>query len=296
MNLMSRRKFLLTAATLPFVLRATVWASENMEIDSPQTKLANLEKASGGRLGLYAINTGNGMVIGHRSEERFPMCSTFKVILVAAILARSAKNEGFLQRRIHYEESDLVTYSPITEKHIIGGMTIAELCVAALQYSDNTSANLLMKVVGGPAEVTAYARSIGNDAFRLDRWETELNTAIPGDPRDTVTPAAMADSLQSLASGDALPQAQSKQLNEWLHGSITGAKRIRAAVPADWQVGDKTGGGDYGTANDIAVLYPPGHRPIILAIYYTREKQNTKLNNDIIVDAARIVIEDFRPG
>ena len=293
MNPMNRRKFLLTATTIPFALRATAWASESMEINSSQTKLMKLEKAAGGRLGLYAINTGNGMLFGHHADERFPMCSTFKVILAAAILERSTRNEGFLQRRIHFKQNDLVAYSPITEKHVMDGMTIAELCAAALQYSDNTSANLLLKVIGGPAAVTAYARSIGNDEFRLDRWETELNTSIPGDPRDTVTPAAMALSLQSLALGDALPQAQREQLNEWLHGNTTGTKRIRAAIPADWQIGDKTGTGDYGTANDIAVLYPQECKPIILAIYYTKEKQNTKWNDDIIVAATRIVIEDF---
>jgi len=292
-NLMSRRTFLQTAAMMPFVLTATARASESKRVASPQTRLAELERASGGRLGLYAVNTDSGVLIGHRADERFPVCSTFKVILVAAILARTTQIDGLLQRRIHYEQNDLVTYSPISEKHVSDGMTVSELCAAAIQYSDNTSANLLMKILGGPPAVTAYARSIGNSEFRLDRWETELNTCIPGDLRDTATPAAMALSLQSLALGNALPPAQRKQLNEWLHGNTTGAKRIRAAIPAGWQIGDKTGSGDYGTANDIAVLYPPERKPLVIVVYYTREEQNAKRNDDVVAAAARIVVDSL---
>lgn len=290
---MSRRTFLLTAAKLPFALAATAMASESKGIASPQAKLAKLEKTSGGRLGVYAVNADNGVQFGHRADERFPLCSTFKVILAGAILAQSVQDDGLLRKQIYYKQSDLARYSPISEKHVNEGMTVSDLCAAALQHSDNTSANLLMNILGGPPAVTAYARSIGNGEFRLDRWETEMNTSIPGDLRDTVTPAAMVLSLRSLALGDALPPAQREQLNEWLLGNTTGAKRIRAATPASWQVGDKTGSGDYGTTNDIAVLWPPKHKPIALAVYYTQEDPNAKWRDDVIAAAAGIMVDYF---
>lgn len=294
MNSMHRRSFLLTAATIPFAVAAIAKASGRKQVISTQAKLMKLESDSGGRLGVCAVNTGNGKLIGLHADERFPLCSTFKVLLVAAILAQKSQNENLLERRIHYEKSDLVNYSPITEKHIKDGMTISELCAAALQYSDNASANLLLKVVGGPSAVTAFSRSIGNAEFRLDRWETALNTCIPGDFRDTCTPAGMAHSLRLLTLGEVLPPAKTKQLNEWLHGNTTGAKRIRAAIPAGWQIGDKTGSGDYGTANDIAVIFPPKRAPIVLTIYYTQQVPNAKWRDDVIESATRIVLEDFR--
>lgn len=293
MNCVDRRTFLLTIATVPFALGVPTKAAESAGAASPQARLAMLERTSGGRLGVCAVNTANGAQIRHRAGERFPFCSTFKVILAGAILARSVQSENLLQQRIHYTRDDLVCYSPVSEKHLSDGMTVSELCAAALQYSDNTSANLLMKILGGPPAVTTYARSIGNSEFRLDRWETELNASIPGDPRDTATPDAMAASLRALALGDALPPARRKLLNKWLCGNTTGAKRIRAATPAGWQVGDKTGSGDYGTTNDIAVLWPPERKPIVLAIYYTRDEPGAKWHTEVIVAAARIVVESF---
>jgi len=293
MNSLDRRTFLLTIAAIPFSFAATAVAAEGKQVDSAQVKLEILEKTSGGRLGVYAENTANGMQIGYRAGERFPLCSTFKVILVSAVLARSTQIEGLMQQHIHYEQRDLVQYSPISAKHVSDGMSVAELCAAALQYSDNTSANLLMKILGGPSAVTAYARSIGDNEFRLDRWETELNTALPGDIRDTSTPAAMARSLQSLVLGNALPSPQQKQLDEWLRGNTTGTKRIRAALPVGWNAGDKTGSGDYGTANDIAVLWPPNSQPVVIAIYHTQKEADAKWRDEIIAATARIVIDSF---
>ncbi|RYY77709.1 MAG: class A beta-lactamase, partial [Comamonadaceae bacterium] len=185
--------------------------------------------------------------------------------------------------------ADLVSYSPVTQKHAGDGMTVAGLCAAALQYSDNTAGNLLIRLLGGIDAVTAYARGIGDSAFRLDRWETELNTAIPGDPRDTTTPAAMATSVQRLALGDALGAPQRAQFVAWLRGNTTGATRIRAGVPADWELGDKTGTGDYGTTNDVAVLWPPGRPPLVMAIYFAQPASDAAARNDVLASAARIV-------
>lgn len=290
-----RRTLLLAAASVPFAGAAcTSWAGKTGGSSAAQDRLAALESAAGGRLGVAALNSANGARISHRANERFPLCSTFKVLAASAILQRSAVQSGLLQRRIAYTKDELVAYSPITGEHAGEGMTVAELCAAALQYSDNTAANLLMKMLGGPSAVTAFARSIGDAEFRLDRWETELNTAIPGDARDTSTPAAMAGSLQRLALGDALGGAERDRLVHWMRGNTTGAARIRAGVPADWQVADKTGSGDYGTANDVAVAWPPGKPPLVLAIYFTQRGKDAKdaaYRNDVLATAARIVAE-----
>ncbi|WP_435575388.1 class A beta-lactamase [Burkholderia cenocepacia] len=235
----------------------------------------------------------SGRVIEHRAGERFPFCSTFKAMLSAAVLAQSVERPGLLQQRVTYTKADLVNYSPVSEKHVGAGMTVAALCEATIQYSDNSAANLLMKLIGGPSAVTAYARSIGDDAFRLDRWETELNTALPGDPRDTTTPAAMAASIRVLTLGDALPAAQRAQLVAWLRGNKVGDKRIRAGVPAGWAVGDKTGTGDYGTTNDAGVIWPTSRAPIVLAVYYTQTRADARAKDDVIASVARIVAQTF---
>ncbi|MGS0743292.1 class A beta-lactamase [Glaciimonas sp. GG7] len=285
-----RRTLLLALAATPLIQIGSAWAANG---NAASAQFAALESQSGGRLGVTAINTSNGAQLHHRGDERFPLCSTFKVLAASAILARSMHEDALLQQRIMYQHSDLVTYSPITEKHVATGMTIAELCAAGLQYSDNTAANLLMKILGGPSAVTAFARSIGDNAFRIDRWETELNSAIPGDPRDTSTPMAMAHSLQKLALGDTLAAPQREQLQRWMRGNTTGAARIRAGVPADWQVGDKTGSGDYGTSNDVGVLWPPAKAPIILALYFTQREKEAKSQNEVLAAATRIVVGAF---
>lgn len=292
-----RRILLLAAAAAPLALSVGACAARDAAVSDAASPVgaapasfAALERAAGGRLGVCAIDTATGRRALHRADERFPFCSTFKAMLGAAVLAQSVAHPGLLQQRVTYGRSDLVSYSPVTERHADTGMTVAELCAATIQYSDNTAANELMKLIGGPAAVTAYARSIGDDTFRLDRWETELNTALPGDLRDTTTPAAMAASLRVLVLGDALPAAQRAQLIEWLRGNKVGDKRIRAGVPAGWRVGDKTGTGDYGTTNDAGVMWPPSRAPIVLAVYYTQTRADAKAKDDVIATATRIAI------
>ena len=283
--LLKRRTFLLATAALPLL---PVWAAEG---DTPEQQLAQLENGFSGRLGLYAIDTATGRQLSHRGDERFPLCSTFKAMLAAAILQRSSLTPGLLQERIAYQQSDLIAHSPITEQHLKDGMTVGELCAATIQYSDNAAANLLMKLLEGPEGVTTFARSIGDHHFRLERWETELNTAIPGDLRDTSTPKAMANSLNRLVLGDALSAAQRQQLQDWLRGNTTGGQRIRAGVPANWQVGDKTGTGAYGTTNDVAVLWPAGRAPVVLALYLTQSAENAKPRDEVLAAASRIVVQ-----
>jgi beta-lactamase class A len=284
-----RRTLLLAASVLPLAGACTAWSQKGPQ-SSAEAQLAALESASGGRLGVVAFNTASGARVQHRAHERFPFCSTFKLMLSAAILERSAKDDSLLARRVNYSKGDLISYSPITEKNLATGMTVAALCAATVQYSDNAAANLLLKILGGPPALTAFARSIGDQTFRLDRWETELNTAIPGDLRDTTTPAAMADSVQRLVLGDALGAAQREQLQTWLLGNTTSKERFLAGVPAGWKVGDKTGSGDYGTTNDIGVLWPSaGAAPLVVAVYLTFPQKDAKGRNDVVASATRIV-------
>lgn len=287
-----KRRSLIAATTVLFLSSGrTSWATERLSAMSAHRQLEAIEKDLDGRLGVFALDTATGEQLAYRADERFAFCSTFKVIAASAILAKSVQMPGLLQQRIAYTKKDLVTYSPITEKHVGAGMTVAELCAAALQYSDNTAANLLIANLGGTETVTAFARSIGDDAFRLDRWETELNSAIPGDLRDTTTPMAMGRSLNRLALGDGLKPEQRAQLCDWLLGNTTGAMRIKKALPADWKIGDKTGTGDYGTANDVGIVWPVGRAPVIVAIYTTRNVKNAEPRNDTIAAASRVVVD-----
>ncbi|MEQ5168114.1 class A beta-lactamase [Proteus terrae] len=270
-----------------------LWADNNNTVEE---QLNTLEKYSQGRLGVALINTEDNSQIIYRGEERFAMASTSKVMAVAAVLKASEKQAGLLDKNITIKKSDLVAYSPITEKHLTIGMTLAELSAATLQYSDNTAMNKILDYLGGPAKVTQFARSINDVTYRLDRKEPELNTAIHGDPRDTTSPIAMAKSLQALTLGDALGQSQRQQLVTWLKGNTTGDHSIKAGLPKHWVVGDKTGSGDYGTTNDIAVIWPENHAPLILVIYFTQQEQDAKYRKDIIAKAAEIVTKEiFNP-
>ncbi len=277
-----------------FAMSSVVSAQTNYE-EIAQQKLSQLEKSVGGRLGVSAIDLASNKEIQYRANERFPMASTFKVMAVSAILKKSEKNKNFLQQKIKYKKDDLVIYSPVTEKHVVDGMTIAELCEATITKSDNTAVNLLMKKVGGPQGVTQFARSIGDTSFRSDRWEPYLGTAIPGDSRDTSTPAAMATSLQKLALGNVLQPTQRAQLQKWLKKNTTGDKRIRAGVPQNYVVGDKTGSAEYGTTNDVAIIWPPKNQaPIVIAIYFTQNQKDAKWRDDVIAAATTIVIDALK--
>lgn len=281
----ARRTLLLGALAAP-VLNA---CAPLPAMQATRATLAELESDVGGRLGVMGIDTGTGRRIQHRADERFAFCSTFKVLAASAVLRQSVTEPGLLQRRVRYARQDLVTYSPITEKHVNDGMTLGELCAAALQYSDNTAGNLLARQAGGLEAVTAFARSLGDQTFRMDRWETALNTAVPGDPRDTCTPGDMARNLQRLALDDALPLAQRNQLQAWMRDNTTGGQRIRAAS-GNWMVADKTGSGDYGTTNDIGVVWPVARAPLVLAIYYTQDRKDATMRNEVVASAARIAI------
>jgi beta-lactamase class A len=278
-----RRTLLLAAAATPFTSLPAAAATP--------PAFAAIERDLGGRLGVAAIDLATGRIAGNRQDERFPMASTFKAILAAAMLARDVREPGFINKRLRYTQADLLSYAPVTKQHVADGMTVAELCAATVQLSDNTAANVLMDELGGPQAVTAFARRIGDTTFRLDRREPELNSALPGDERDTTTPLAMARTLQKLLVGDALLAAQRRLLNDWMMGTTTGDRRIRAAVPTGWQVGDKTGTGGYGGTNDIGIAYPPAgstrHGPVVIALYTHQSAKEAPSREDIVAAAAR---------
>ena len=257
----------------------------------PASPFTELEERFGGRLGVAAINTRTGIHLSHRGVERFPMCSTFKVLAVATVLARVDRGQEHLNRQVHYKRSDLLSYAPVATKHVgRGTMTVEALCKAALIYSDNTAANLLVSSVGGPQKVTAFARSIGDEITRLDRTEPTLNTAIPGDFRDTTTPRAMLSTLHALLFGSALSPQSRGELDGWMTQCHTGENRIRAGVPHSWRVSDKTGSGDHATSNDIAAIFPPNNAPpIIVTAYYTESRASSELRDRVLAHVGRIV-------
>lgn len=254
-------------------------------------EIKRLESESGGRLGVCVLETATGARHVHRGDERFPMCSTFKALAVAAILARVDAGKEQLTRRITFDASALVTYSPVTEKRVGGdGMTLAEICDAAVTLSDNTAANLLLAAIGGPPGLTAFVRGLGDEVTRLDRNEPSLNEALPDDPRDTTSPNAMASSLQALILGTtALSAASREQLTAWLLANKTGDTRLRAGLAKDWRVGDKTGSGARGTANDVAAIWPPNKSPIVITAYLTGATVATAQQNATLASVARAV-------
>ncbi|WP_243303331.1 class A beta-lactamase [Geothrix oryzisoli] len=261
---------------------------------SASDPLAALEARVGGRLGVAALDTGSGRRLDHRGGERFPMCSTFKVLLAGAVLARVDRGPDGLDRALRYTRADLLEYAPITTARVAEGrMTLADLCAAAVEVSDNTAANLLLGHLGGPGAVTAFARSLGDPVTRLDRTEPALNTAIPGDPRDTTTPSAMVDTLKLLLLGEALHPASRQRLEGWMRGCTTGVTRLRAGLPAGWIVGDKTGTGARGTVNDVAILRPPGRAPILVAAYLTGSTASARDREAALADVGRIVAGAF---
>jgi beta-lactamase class A len=222
------------------------------------------------------------------------MGCTSKVIGVAAILKKSMTDHQLLQERIKYKKSDLTNWTPITEKHMAEGMTIKELCAASISYSDNTAMNLLTQKLGGPAGINSFARSINDQHFKLDHWWPDQALASPASGEDATTPAAMEKSLRKLVFGDVLSVPQRDMLISWLKKNVTGNTRIRAGIPKGWVVGDKTGSGfHYGTTNDIAVIWPPGCNPLVLAIYYSSNDKNAPKRVDVIASATRMVIDAY---
>jgi beta-lactamase class A len=249
-----------------------------------------IERDIGGRLGVAVLDTATGKTVGHRMDERFPTCSTFKWIASALVLHRADLGLEQLSRRIRFRADEILPNSPITSAHADGnGMTVAELCAAAITVSDNGAGNLLLKSFGGPAALTRYARSLGDTMSRFDRTEPSLNESIPGDPRDTSTPRAMGIALRAATLGDALSAAGRAQLVAWMQDSKTGAERLRAGVPPSWRVADKTGTGEHGSTNDVAVMWPPARAPLVVVAFLTQCDAPAARRSAALADAARAI-------
>jgi beta-lactamase class A len=266
-------------------------------VQQAQNRIEKLEARHGGRLGVAVFDTASGLELQYRAGERFAMCSTFKFLAAAAVLKRVDDGEEQLDRRIPFGESDLDSYAPVTRQHLNdGGMSLLDLCAAAVVWSDNTAGNLLLRALGGPQGVTRFARSFGDAVTRLDRTEPTLNTAIPGDERDTTSPAAFLQDMRVLLRTDMLSASSRRQLEEWMVAAKTGLKRIRAGVPPSWRVGDKTGTGENATANTVAILYPPGRPPILAAVFYTGSQGSPDDRNAVHAEIGNVIAELVSAG
>ncbi|CAM5385864.1 class A beta-lactamase [Streptomyces hirsutus] len=254
----------------------------------PAGDFKELERTYGARLGVYAVDTDNGREVAYNDNERFAYASTFKAFAAAAVLRKYSLSG--MDEVITYSRDDLIAHSPVTEKHVDTGMTLRELCDAAVRHSDNTAANLLFDALGGPKGLASALEEVGDTATRVERREPELNQWAPGATRDTTTPRAWAGDLRAFVLGDMLGRKERAQLTKWLRTNTTGDELIRAGVPHGWVVGDKTGGGGvYGVRNDIAVVWPPDAAPIVMAIMSNRGTEDADYDNKLIEEAASVV-------
>jgi beta-lactamase class A len=251
-----------------------------------------LEREFDARLGVWAVNTANRARIEYQADQPFAFCSTHKVFSAAAVLHQHSIPA--LDTIVPVHASDVVDNSPITQQHINGGMTLRAICDAAIRYSDNTAANLLFSEIGGPAALQSFIRSLGDTTTNCSRNEPALNSAVPGDVRDTTTPRVWGEDLQRVTLGDVLPATKRAMLVDWLVHNLTGGSLIRAAVPQTWKVADKTGSGNYGTRNDIAVIWPPADEPIVMATMSSRARKNDKIDDRLIARTAQTALRALR--
>lgn len=296
--MLTRRSFLANST-----LAATSLALGQARADKPRNifqrlpqQVADLEKTSGGRIGVYALDTDTGKFAGHREDQRFPMCSTFKFLLAAAVFKRVDDGKQSLGDVLPIPNKPLVGHSPLTEPHAGATMSVAALCNAILNQSDNTAANVLLEAISGPPSITAFARSIGDEYTRLDRNEPDLNSSIDGDPRDTTTPTAMAKNLQRILLGNVLKPASRRQITEWMENSLTGLERLRKNMPEGWRAADKTGSNGEHTTNDIAVLWPIHRAPVIVTCYITQCPGPETKRGAVIAEIGRYVREAILLG
>ncbi|MFV8175915.1 class A beta-lactamase [Mycolicibacterium peregrinum] len=274
---LSRRNVLIGSLVAAAAVGAGVGNAAPAFATPVDDQIAELERRDNALIGLSATNLDSGRTLTHRPDEMFAMCSTFKGYAAARVLQMVGRKQISLDNRVFVDPEAIVPNSPITETHAGSEMTLAELCQAALQRSDNTAGNLLLKTIDGPAGITAFARSIGDERTRLDRWEVELNSAIPGDPRDTSTPAALAIGYHQILAGDALSPPQRRQLDDWMRANQTSS--VRAGLPEGWTTADKTGSGDYGSTNDVGIAYGPNGQRLLLAVMTRSQADDPKADN-----------------
>lgn len=283
-------------AGIPMLLAAGCMPGRNQASIMSNPVFAAIEKWIGGRLGVALVDSQGNLISSHRGNERFAMCSTFKAPLAAALFAADTNGDVDMDAKFLVKPEDSVPYMPFVKRRLEDGkpVSLSDLAKAAAQTSDNAAANLVLKAVGGPKGFTDFVRTQGDNVTRLDRLEPELNENIPGDPRDTTTPVAMAWLMQKLLIGNAESGDRKEILRNWMVGSKTGANRIRAGLPKGWPVGNKTGTAPGSTAyNDIAIIWPStaefGASPVILTVYTDRPTASAKKVNAAIADVAKSV-------
>ncbi|OWT51999.1 class A beta-lactamase BlaIII [Bacillus sp. K2I17] len=272
--------------------KQTNQANQIKQENTGNQSFAKLEKEYDAKLGIYALDTGTNQTIAYHSDDRFAFASTSKSLAVGALLRKNSLEA--LDQRITYTHVDLSNYNPITEKHVDTGMTLKELADASVRYSDSTAHNLILKQLGGPSEFEKILREMGDTVTTSERFEPELNEVHPGETHDTSTPEAIAKTLQSFTLGTALPTEKRELLVDWMKRNTTGDKLIRAGVPKGWEVADKTGAGSYGTRNDIAIIWPPNKKPIVLAILSNHDKEDAKYDDKLIADATKVVLNTLK--
>ncbi|WP_434166173.1 class A beta-lactamase BlaIII [Bacillus thuringiensis] len=272
--------------------KQTNQANQIKQENTGNQSFAKLEKEYDAKLGIYALDTGTNQTVAYHSDDRFAFASTSKSLAVGALLRKNSLEA--LDQRITYTHEDLSNYNPITEKHVDTGMTLKELADASVRYSDSTAHNLILKQLGGPSEFEKILREMGDTVTTSERFEPELNEVHPGETHDTSTPEAIAKTFQSFTLGAALPTEKRELLVDWMKRNTTGDKLIRAGVPKGWEVADKTGAGSYGTRNDIAIIWPPNKKPIVLAILSNHDKEDAKYDDKLITDATKVVLNTLK--
>ncbi|MFQ6340470.1 class A beta-lactamase BlaIII [Bacillus sp. AF62] len=272
--------------------KQTNQANQIKQENTGNQSFAKLEKEYDAKLGIYALDTGTNQTVAYHSDDRFAFASTSKSLAVGALLRKNSLEA--LDQRITYTHEDLSNYNPITEKHVDTGMTLKELADASVRYSDSTAHNLILKQLGGPSEFEKILREVGDTVTTSERFEPELNEVHPGETHDTSTPEAIAKTLQSFTLGTALPIEKRELLVDWMKRNTTGDKLIRAGVPKGWEVADKTGAGSYGTRNDIAIIWSPNKKPIVLAILSNHDKEDAKYDDKLIADATKVVLNTLK--
>jgi len=286
--MLDRRSLLAAFAVLP------AWPELAFAQEAPPA-LARYERQSGGRIGLYAKNLNTGAQVTWRENERFVMCSTFKASLAALVLTRIDRGQDQLERMIPFGSSDIPDWhAPVAKQNLAkGAMSVANMCEAVVEYSDNTCANLLLARVGGPTALTAFWRSTGDSVTRLDHNEPVLNLSRPGDPHDTTTPVAMAGTLRRLVLGKVLSPDSRERLVGWMVDCKTGGNRLRGGLPKGWRIGDKTGNNGNDAAGDIAVVWPELDSPVLICAYAQGGSPTANQLETVFSDIGRVVGEQL---
>lgn len=303
---LSRRDLLTLAALAPALSLSAPADARADALDTPalNAALAALERRAGGRLGVAVLTSEGGAQAGHRADERFGLCSTFKLLLAAAVLQRVERGQQAADLWVPYTRADITAHSPVTQQHLAaGGMRALALAEATQTTSDNAAANLLLRLFGGPAGFTAWLREQGDDITRIDRREPEMSRVPPGEVRDTSTPAQMCRTAARMLVGDGLGPASRAKLQAWAEATRTGTKRLRAGLPAHWRSGDKTGTGMHPTQpdkiNDVAITWPPGRAPWLLAAYYdapVRSRDHWRAQDEAVLAEVGRLVARWNPG